>query len=258
MITEDTQKVAIVTGGSSGIGRVIVERLLQANYRVAYCGRTRQHVEASQAYFEANYAKESVLARTQDLADTDSINTLVTEAEARWGRVSVMIYNAGYSPKRDGVRVPLHEVELDEWHTVFSVNITAAFRYVQLVLPGMMEARYGRIILTGSMGTRDIPRFGGAAYVASKAALSGLMHSLVSEYSEYGITTNVIAPGNIITNMTETLDPATWEQVVGRVPLGRLGRPEDIAGAVLLLCSTDGSFINGATIDVNGGEYLAP
>ena len=108
------------------------------------------------------------------------------------------------------------------------------------------------------MAARGLPRFGGAAYVAAKSALSGLMRSVVSEYSQYGVTANIVAPGNIMTNMTSGVSKQGWEEVCDRVPLHRIGQPEDVAGIISFLCSSSGNFINGTTIDVNGGEFISP
>ncbi len=168
-----------------------------------------------------------------------------------------MVCNAGISPKRDGKRIPLHETTRAQWESTLAVNLDGAFNCARACLPSMMSRRYGRIVLVGSIASRATPKLAGAPYVASKAALSGLMRSIVSEYSAYGITCNIVAPGNVVTDMVAALSAEQLAAIAARVPVGRLGKPEDIALIIEMLCRPSAGFVNGAVIDVNGGEFVA-
>jgi 3-oxoacyl-[acyl-carrier protein] reductase len=138
---------------------------------------------------------------------------------------------------------------------VLRVNLTGALLCCQQVLPGIVQARHGRIVLIGSLAGRTTPKIAGASYVASKSALVGLARSIVSEYSPHGITANTICPGRIISEMSGPPDTPGNRAALTRIPIGRLGEPQDIARVVELLVRPESDFINGAIIDVNGGEF---
>ena len=254
-MTED-EGVAVVTGGAAGIGLAIVERLLQAGYRVAYCGRDPGRLRAAERSLATRYPDARCLARAVDLRVTTQIAQFFGDVAAGLGAVSVLVNNAGISPKVDGKRVPFHQVTQDEWQDVLAVNLTGAVLCTQAVLPGMLDRGFGRVIMIGSSAARGLPRFAGSAYVASKAALSGLTRSLAAEYGALGITANTVAPGNVASGMTGDAASAQNREAATRIPLGRVGEPGDIAGVVVFLCSREAGFINGATIDATGGEYM--
>ncbi len=250
------EDVAVVTGGTAGIGLAIVERLSQAGYRVAYCGSNPDRLTAAERRLAIRYPDARYLARVVDLRVGVQITRFFGDVAAALGPVSVLVNNAGISPKVDGQRVPFHQVTQDEWQDVMAVNLTGAVLCTQAVLPGMLERRFGRVIMIGSSAARALPRLAGSAYVASKAALSGLTRSLAAEYGAYGITANTVAPGNVASGMTGDPGSAQNREAATRIPLGRVGEPADIAGIVVFLCSRDAGFINGATIDATGGEYV--
>ncbi len=254
-MTEE-EGVAVVTGGSAGIGLAIVERLLQTGYRVAYCSRNPDRLTAAERFLATRHPDAQCLARAVDLRVSAQIPQYFDDVAAALGSVSVLINNAGISPKVDGRRVPFHQVTQDEWQDVLAVNLTGAMLCTQAVLPGMLERRFGRVIMIGSSAARTLPRFAGSAYVASKAALSGLTRSLAGEYGAYGITANTVAPGNVASGMTGDPGSTQNREAASRIPLGRVGEPPDIAGIVAFLCSREAAFINGATIDATGGEYV--
>ncbi|MCO0638191.1 SDR family oxidoreductase, partial [Lutimaribacter sp. EGI FJ00014] len=163
--------------------------------------------------------------------------------------------NAGYSPKRNGGRVRVEDVDPDEWQDVLSINLTGALVCCRCALPGMVKRRSGIIVFIGSLAGRTIPRIAGAAYAASKSGLLGLSRSIVSEYAQFGITANTVAPGRIATDMAGPTDSPANREALSRIPIGRLGHAEDIARAVLVLAAPQADFINGAVLDVNGGEF---
>ena len=256
MATTEPTGVAVVTGGSAGIGLAIVERLIEAGYRVAYCGSGADRIEEAERQLAARFPDSHRLAAVVDLRAADRVSRFMDDVAAELGPVSVLVNNAGISPKVDGKRVPFHEMTLAHWHDVLSVNLTGAVLCTQKVLPAMMDRRFGRIVMIGSIAARALPRFAGSAYVASKAALAGLTRSLAAEYGAFGITANTVAPGNVASAMTGDPDSPQNREAALQIPLGRIGEPDDIAGVVAFLCTREAGFINGATIDVTGGEFV--
>lgn len=256
MSAEEVQNTAIVIGGSSGIGFDVVRKLSEAGFLVSYCGSNRDRVEASVQALTGGETQDSIIAAPVDVRDHDTLRTFISDVHSKWGRVSALVYSAGYSPKRDGVRIPVHETALHEWHDVFEVNLTGALIACNLLLPGMMEQHYGRIVFVGSVAARTLPRFPGAPYVASKAGLAGLCRSIATEYGRFGITCNNVSPGNVATNMTGGNQSTQNIESARRIPVGRVGMPEDFGELTAFLCTQKAAFINGATIDVTGGEYM--
>ncbi|MGO4741599.1 3-oxoacyl-ACP reductase FabG [Bosea sp. 2KB_26] len=252
---ESTRRVAVVSGGSSGIGLATAEALLEAGWAVALFSQRRAHVEKAEEALAGRFDRSAVLADTLDLRDPAAILAFFGDVSSRLGCIDALVCNAGFSPKRQGGRAPLAEIPLDEWNDVLSVNLTGAMLCCQAVLPGMVARRHGRIVLIGSLAGRTQPRIAGASYAASKAALAGLARSIVSEYAQHGITANTIAPGRIVTEMTGDPSSPANQAALSRIPSARLGRPEDIARAVLFLCAPEAGFVNGAILDINGGEF---
>lgn len=252
---ERSRPVAVVSGGSSGIGLATAQALLAEGWAVALFSQQRAHVETARQALATRFGADTIFADTLDLRDPAAVSGFFGDVSGRFGRIDALISNAGFSPKRPGGRTPLGEIALAEWNDVLSVNLTGALLCCQAVLPGMVERRHGRIILIGSLAGRTAPRIAGASYAASKAALAGLARSIVSEYSEYGITANTICPGRIVTEMTGEPSSPTNQSALSRIPAGRLGRPDDIARAVVFLAAPEAGFVNGAVLDVNGGEF---
>lgn len=255
---KDQAQVAVVTGGSSGIGFATAEALLQAGYRVAFFSQQPGRVASATDELASRHGSAHVYSETVDLRDAEAIRRFFANVEAEWAAPSVLVCNAGYSPKRNGGRVPLEDVDLDEWQEVLAVNLTGTFICCQCALPGMVRRGGGRIVLIGSLAGRTMPRIAGSAYAASKSALLGLSRSIVSEYSRFGITANTIAPGRIATDMAGPTNSSANIEALARIPIARLGRPEDVVRAVLLMAAPEGDFINGAVVDVNGGEFTPP
>lgn len=249
-------RVAIVTGGTSGIGLDIVSELHAAGYRVAFVGSSQTKLD--EALAELPKDSDRLWGLTVDMRENDEIAEFITKVKAKWGPVSTLVYSAGVSPKRDGVRIPIHETSMEQWDEVMQINLTGALTCCQHVLPEMMTQQFGRIVFIGSVAGRTLSRFAGSAYVASKAGLSGLGRAIAGEYGQYGITCNMVSPGNVATKMTGGPNSKQNIESAARIPVGRIGVPEDFGALTVYLCSDQSGFINGATIDVTGGEYMFP
>jgi len=247
---------AIVSGGSTGIGLATVRALRAAGMKVGFFSSSTAKVEAALAALAAEQGP-AVHAAVVDVSDGAAVEAFHVEVEAKLGAVDAVVCNAGMSPKREGKRIPLHETTSAEWRDTLAVNLDGAFNCARACLPSMMARRHGRIVLVGSIAARTTPKLAGAPYVASKSALSGLMRSIIGEYSAHGITCNIVAPGNIVTDMVAGLNADRLAEIAARVPVGRLGQPEDVALIIEMLCRPSAGFINGAVIDVNGGEFVA-
>ncbi len=250
--------VAVITGASSGIGLATADALLRAGYRVAFFSHQAERVEAAARALSASYGTERIRSAVVDLRDPETVRRFFSDLAAHWPTPSVLVCNAGYSPKRNGGRIPIAEIDLADWNEVLGINLTGALVCCQCVLPAMAQRRYGRIVFIGSLAGRTMPRIAGASYTASKSGLAGLARSIVSEYSQFGIAANTITPGRIVTDMTGPTDSLINKEALTRIPIGRLGRAEDIARAVAFLVAPDADFLNGAVLDVNGGEFTPP
>jgi 3-oxoacyl-[acyl-carrier protein] reductase len=185
-----------------------------------------------------------------DVSDGAAIDAAITDVEARFGAITILVNNAGIT--RDNLLMRMKE---DEWDAIMATNLKPAFRLAKAVMRGMMKARHGRIIQIGSVvGSSGNP--GQANYAAAKAGLLGFTKSLAQEIGSRNITVNCVAPGFIDTDMTKGLSDAQQQALLARIPLGRLGAPEDIANAVVFLASPQAAYITGATLHVNGGMYM--
>ena len=255
---KEVQSVAVVSGGSSGIGLAIVGRLLREGWRVAFFSQQWKRVEDARRELAGRHGVDRVLSRTVDLREPPAVVSFLREVEQSWGQIDALICNAGFSPKGPRGRTPLAEVPLAEWNDVLAVNLTGAMVCCRAVLPGMASRQRGRIVFIGSLAGRTTPRVAGASYSASKSGLTGLMRAIVSEHSAAGVTANTICPGRILTEMAGDPSSPANQAALARIPCGRFGQPEDVARLVSFLIADDADFINGATIDLNGGEFVAP
>ncbi|HUR43252.1 MAG TPA: 3-oxoacyl-[acyl-carrier-protein] reductase [Aestuariivirga sp.] len=240
-----TGKTALVTGATGGIGAAIAKTLYDAGATVAISG-TRAAVLGE--------LKDQLGQRAHvvacNLADKADVEKLVPAAEAAMGSLDILINNAGIT--RDGLAMRMKD---EDWQQVIDVNLTAAFRLCRAAMRGMMKKRWGRIInITSVVAATGNP--GQANYVASKAGIIGLTKSLAQELASRNITVNAVAPGFIATAMTDVLNEKQKEAILGRVPAGRLGIPEEVASAVLYLASAEASYVTGQTLHVNGGMAM--
>jgi acetolactate synthase-1/2/3 large subunit len=247
--------LSFVTGGTSGIGLATVRHLLGCGYRVATFGQNANNVEACVRQLWADFGIERLFARTVDIAVPEHVKSFFQELESCWGQPQILVCNAGISPRGEGGPTPFSEITLEEWNFVLSVNLTGVMLCCQTVLPGMARQGFGRVLLVGSVAGRASPKVAGTAYVTSKAALAGLARSLVAQYAGLGVTVNTVAPGRIATAMSGPRDSLINEAAIARIPAGRMGEPEEVAVAIGFLTSDQAGFINGAILDINGGEY---
>ncbi len=240
-------RVALVTGASRGIGRAIALHLASAGATVV-AGARADHARPVQQQIEE--AGGAAVAITLDVTDAASIGTAASAALGRFGRVDILVNNAGIV--RDQL---LMRMKAEEWDTVLATNLTAACVSCQAVLRPMLKQRSGRIINIASVvGQSGNP--GQSNYAASKAGLIGFTKSLAQEVASRGITVNVVAPGMIETDMTAALDERARAALRKRIPMGRFGSPEEVAGVVRFLASDEASYITGQVIGVNGGMYM--
>jgi len=238
----------LVTGASRGIGQAIAETLAREGATVVGTATTAAGAAAIGAYLAALGGRgEGVALDVTDAAATDAALIAI---DARHGPLTILVNNAGIT--RDNLLLRMKD---DDWDAVIATNLKAVFRLSKAVLRGMMKARRGRIIQIGSVvGTSGNP--GQANYAAAKAGLIGFTKSLAQEVGSRGITVNCVAPGFIDTDMTRALNDAQREALQGRIPLGRLGTPQDIADAVAFLAGPRAGYITGATLHVNGGMLM--
>ncbi len=240
-----TGKRALVTGASGGIGGEIAKALHGQGAQVVLSG-TRE--DALQAL--AVELKERVAVVPADLSQADEPQRLVDEAEKAFGGIDILINNAGLT--RDSLAMRMKD---EDWQQVLDVNLTAAFRLTRACLRGMMKARWGRIVsITSVVGA--VGNAGQANYAASKAGMTGMSKALAQEVGSRGITVNCVAPGFIVTAMTDNLSDSQKEHLLAGIPSGRLGTVEDVAGAIVYLASDEASYVTGQTVHVNGGMAM--
>ena len=239
-------KTALVTGATGGIGAAIARVLHKAGATVAISGTRANALEE----LKAELGGDRVVVLPCNLSDAAAVEKLVPEAEAAMGSLDILVNNAGIT--KDGLAMRMKD---EDWASVIDVNLTASFRLARAAMRGMMKKRWGRIVnITSVVGVMGNP--GQANYVASKAGVIGLTKSLAQELAARNVTVNAVAPGFIATPMTDVLNDKQKEAILGRVPAGKLGSPEDIAAAVLYLASEEAGYVTGQTLHVNGGMAM--
>ena len=239
-------KVAIVTGASRGIGKAIAQQLAAQGAVVVGTATTQAGAEAISQYL----AEYNGAGLALDVTQPDAIDNFLAQVQQRFGTPLILVNNAGIT--KDGLLLRMKD---SDWDAVINTNLTAIFRLSKACLKGMGKARWGRIInissVVGQMGNA-----GQCNYAAAKAGLEGFSRALAKEMGSRAITVNCIAPGFIKTDMTDVLTEEQQAVMLAQIPANRLGQPEEIAYAVAFLASDQAGYINGVTLDVNGGMYM--
>ncbi|HSO82153.1 3-oxoacyl-ACP reductase FabG [Thiocapsa sp.] len=242
-------EIALVSGASRGIGRAIAMALAEQGAAVAGTATTAAGARSiEEALNEAGYRGIGIVL---DVADQASVEAAVGEITERLGAPGILVNNAGIT--RDNLLMRMKD---EEWDSVIETNLSSLYRVTKACLRSMTKARKGRIIniasVVGSMGNA-----GQTNYAAAKAGMMGFTKALAREVGSRAITVNCVAPGFIDTDMTRALPDAQRQALIGGIPLGRLGQPEEIAGAVVFLASPAAAYITGETLHVNGGMHMA-
>jgi NAD(P)-dependent dehydrogenase (short-subunit alcohol dehydrogenase family) len=241
------RKVLLLTGASRGIGHATVKRFSDTGeWRIITCSRD---VVPEECKRDPNWSHHI----TADLGDREDLDRFVAETVALLdGRLDALVNNAGVSPKSPTKeRLGCLNTDLDAWREVFDLNFFVPLELSRAFAPALAEAR-GAIVNITSIAGHHVHPFAGSAYATSKAALSALTQEMAADFSRIGVRVNAVAPGEIKTAM---LSPETT-QLLPRIPLNRLGDPEDVAGTIFFLCSADAAYITGTEISVNGGEHI--
>ena len=241
-------KVALVTGASRGIGQAIALELGKSGAVVVGTATTQQGADGIQQKLSAAAIKGAGMAL--DVTDAAQAEAVIAAVQKRFGDIAILVNNAGIT--RDNLLVRMKD---EEWDDVMATDLKSVYRLSKLVLRAMMKARYGRIInITSVVGVTGNP--GQANYAAAKAGMIGFSKSLAREVGSRNITVNCIAPGFIETDMTQSLTGQQREALTGQIPLGRLGRPQDVAAVAAFLASPGADYMTGCTLHVNGGMHL--
>ena len=242
---ELTGRTALVTGATGTIGATIARSLHGQGATVAISGTRREVLDRLATELGAR-----VHVLPCNLADAAETEALVPRVEEAMGQLDILVANAGIT--RDNLLVQLRD---DDWEQVIAINLSATFRLARAALRGMMRRRFGRVIaITSVVGTTGNP--GQANYVAAKAGVAGMIKAMAQEYAKRGVTANCVAPGFIVTPMTDKLNDKQRETIVAKIPASRAGTPAEVAAAVVFLASNEAGYVTGQTLHVNGGMAM--
>ena len=237
-------RVAVVTGGTRGIGEAISLGLKEAGYKVAavYAGNDEKAKEFSD--------RTGIAVFKWDVSNFEACKEGLAKVAAELGPVEIVVNNAGIT--RDGV---LHRMTFEQWNDVIATNLTSCFNMCRNVIDGMRERGFGRIVNIGSINGQA-GQYGQVNYAAAKSGIHGFTKALAQEGAAKGITVNAIAPGYIDTDMVRAVPPNVLEKIIAKVPVGRLGKASEIARGVLFLVADEGGFVTGSTLSINGGQHM--
>jgi len=243
-----TSRVALVTGGTGGIGSAIVKRLAQDGHRVATNYRSEDKAKAWQAHLKAD-GIDVALAKG-DVSSPEDAEAMIRSVEQQLGPVEILINNAGIT--RD---TTFHRMTALQWQEVINTNLNSCFNVTRPVIDGMRNRKWGRIIQIGSINGEK-GQYGQANYAASKAGMHGFTISLAQENAKFGITVNTVSPGYVGTEMVMAVPEDVRAKIVAQIPVGRLGSPDEIAYAVAFFLPDAAAWITGANLSINGGHYM--
>jgi len=247
-------KTAVVTGAGRGIGRQIALTLAEQGAKLVVADIVKE--SADRVAEEIVALGSEALPYELDVSNSQQVQKMANAAVKRFGRVDILVNNAGISPKRNGQKVPIVEMDLAEWEKVVGINLHGTFYCAQAFAKIMVKQNYGKIINMSSQAGRTYSNIPAAHYLTTKAGVIGLTRALAGELAPFGVNVNAIAPGRIETEMIKDVGAEVNKEYLKKIPVGRLGHPRDIAEAVLYLVSDNASFINGVTLDVNGGALI--
>ena len=243
-----TSRIALVTGGTGGIGTAIVKKLADQGHRVATNYRNEEKGLAWQRQMkDAGY---DVILAQGDVSTPEEAEAMVRDVEKQLGPVDILVNNAGIT--RDAT---FHKMTAQQWQEVISTNLNSVFNVTRPVIEGMRERKWGRIIQISSINGQK-GQYGQANYAAAKAGMHGFTISLAQENAKFGITVNTVSPGYIGTDMVMAVPEAVREKIVAQIPTGRLGHPDEIAYAVSFFLPEQAAWITGANLAANGGQYM--
>jgi 3-oxoacyl-[acyl-carrier protein] reductase len=245
---ELNEKVAIVTGAGQGIGRAITLKLAANGANIVVVDVNLERANETVSHLESSGRK--AIALKADISSTKETEDMIEESVKKMGGIHILVNNAGIT--RDKLLLRMKE---DDWDAVLDVNLKGVFNCTKAVIRHMSKQRYGRIVniasIVGEMGNA-----GQANYAASKAGVIGFTKTVAREFAVRNITCNAVAPGFIETAMTDSLPENAREELTKQIPMGRLGKPDDVAESVLFLVSDSSSYITGQVVNVNGGMYM--
>lgn len=249
------ERVALVTGASHGIGAATAKELSRRGAWLALNARTVSDLENVAAKLEKEGGHAMVVPC--DVLDGEQVKYMVARVEDEWGKIDILVNNAGAGAPA----MPIDDISADDWDRTMDINLKSAFFCVRSVAPIMKRQGYGRIVNMSSFSGHNYSRFQGTQYAAAKAGLLGFTRQIAVELGPYGICVNAIAPNIVLTRGAkvgwEALSEEQRQKVLGGIPLGRLAKPEEVATVIAFLASDDASYVNGVTLDVNGGSYMA-
>ena len=243
-----TARIALVTGGTGGIGTAIVKRLADLGHKVATNYRNEEKAQAWQQQLKKD-GYDITLVKG-DVSSPEEAEALVREVESKIGPVDILVNNAGIT--RDGT---FHKMTPIQWHEVINTNLNSVYNMTRPVIEGMRDRKWGRVIQISSINGQK-GQYGQANYAAAKAGMHGFTISLAQENAKFGITVNTVSPGYIGTDMVMAVPEEVRNKIVAQIPTGRLGSPEEIAYAVAFFIPDEASWITGANLSANGGQYM--
>ena len=252
MTLDLTGQVAIVNGCRDGLGLATAALLVSRGAEVVICGRRQEQLDIASAHIEAEGG--NVEAVQLDVTDFPAFEALIADVAARHGRLDMLVNNAAYPRTRD--RVPVQELDDDLWKRIVEVNLNGAMFCSKYAARQMLKQGQGGSIISISSGAAIKAPVNFAAYAASKAGLIGMSKALAQELASRNITVNCVAPGFIVSAMTDALPDAQKDALTGRIPAGRLGEGADIAAGVVYLASKEASYVTGHTLHINGGMAM--